>query len=184
MSRIELPTMTFAQFLAWNAEVGNRHELVNGVVTPIAPMSEAHSLLVSRLTIRIGMRARPPCQMFAEAGIAIPARDAFYLADVVMTCAERTARGHIEDPLLVIEVLSRSTAPLDRGVKLYDYISIPSVREVLFVDSRQRGGQMWRRTGENWLVETLDGNSTVRLETTDDSIQLAPIYGSLDLSAG
>ncbi|MBF0129028.1 MAG: Uma2 family endonuclease [Alphaproteobacteria bacterium] len=184
MSPIEPVNMPLSDFLAWNAGTGGGHELIEGEVVPIAPVSETHGLLVSRLTIRIGMRARPPCQMFAEAGIVIPERNTFFVADLVMSCVERQGEAPaIDEPLLVVEVLSRASAALDRGIKLYHYIAVPSVREVLFVDGRRRGGQVWHRDGEGWRMETVEGCGSIHLETTDDTIPLAPIYGSLDLSS-
>ncbi|MEO5373367.1 MAG: Uma2 family endonuclease [Alphaproteobacteria bacterium] len=182
MSRFSPITMLFPDFLTWNEETGNRHELVRGEVVPIAPATGTHGLLVSRLTIRIGMRLKPPCRVYPEAGLALPDRDTFYVADLVVACEPvEPENGYIAEPLLVVEVLSPATLAYERGIRVPDYIRIPSLQELLLVDGGERGAQLWRREGERWMVETIPGAGSVRLLSTDDVIPLPSIYGSLEL---
>lgn len=172
--------MDVADFMIWNADTGHRHELVEGEVLPIHPVTEIHGLLVSRLTVRVGMRARDPCQVLAETGLAIPGRKTFYLADVVVTCTPPVPNeGLVRDPLLVIEVMTAATRPFDRGVKVPDYTTVPSIKEIVLVDSARPEAQVWRRLAQGWLVETIPGDATVRLDTTDDLLPLATIYSGL-----
>lgn len=174
--------MPFADFLAWNTDTGKRNELVAGVVTPIGPVADVHGLLLSRLTFRIGMRLKPPCQVYAEAGIALPDRETFYLADLVVACGSLAPEeGFVRHPAVVAEVLFPQTLAFKRGIKVQHYMEIPSLREMVLLDGYKRGAQLWRRSGERWLVETIPGNGSIRLESTDDLVPLPAIYGDLDL---
>ena len=78
-------------------------------------------------------------------------------ADLAVTCGP--AAREIIDPLLVIEVLSRSTRTHDLGQKLVDYKTLPSVIEIWMVDSERRWVQHWRRDPSGWLGQDFVGSA-------------------------
>jgi Uma2 family endonuclease len=165
---------TIQDFLAWDDGTDRRHELVAGEIFAMAPPSEVHGTVVINLGAAIRGRLRPPCRVVAEAGIVLPDRDdTFYQADLAVSCVPvDPARHHVGEPVLIVEVLSPSTAVHDRGRKLDDYCRLASVREVLLVSSEERRVQHRRRDGERWLVENLIGDAELRLEVIDGSLAL------------
>lgn len=54
----------------------------------------------------------------------------------------------IDDPTLIIEVLSPSTEAIDRREKLAAYRRIPSVQEYVMVAQDQRSVEIYRRQGD------------------------------------
>jgi Uma2 family endonuclease len=169
---------TVEEFLAWNDGTDRRHELVDGQLVAMAPPSEAHGTIVANLTIRIGSQLRAPCRVVGEAGVVATDRnDTYHQADLLVTCAPpERGRSYPVDPVLIIEVLSSSTAVHDRGRKAEDYSRLPSVREILLVSSEERRVRYWRRDEPRWIVEDLIGEAELRLETVPDPIPLAAIY--------
>ena len=123
--------MTLAEFLTWDDGTATHYELVRGQPVAMAPPAERHGRIVMNLGRHIGNRLKPPCSVVGQAGITLPGRDdAFYEADLAVTCAPPDPdRQHVVDPILIVEVLSPSTAQHDRGTKLPDYCDQPSVRE-------------------------------------------------------
>lgn len=131
----------------------------------------------------IGTQLTPPCRAVAEAGIVLPGRnDTYYQADLAVTCAppDRTRRW-IAEPKLIVEVLSPSTEKEDRGIKLDDYGSLPSLTEVVLIGSGTRRVQHWRRARADWLVRNLIGDASLELQTAPDPIPLASIYANSGL---
>ncbi|MGH6796961.1 MAG: Uma2 family endonuclease, partial [Roseiarcus sp.] len=63
-----------------------------------------------------------------------------YEPDVSVTCGPRAPADALEiaDPVIVVEVLSPSTAAIDHGRKLSGYLSIPSVQHYLILDPDRR----------------------------------------------
>ncbi len=59
----------------------------------------------------------------------------------------------ITNPVIVVEVLSKSTRNFDQGEKLAAYKLIPSLEHILFVDQRQPYASVYSRTGvpDEWL---------------------------------
>jgi Uma2 family endonuclease len=169
---------TIEEFLAWDDGTDRRYELVGGQIVAMAPPSEAHAAIVVNLGAELRSRLEPPCRALGEAGVRLPDRnDTYYQVDLAVTCAPPdTARHHVVDPVLLVEVLSPSTAVHDRGRKVEDYSRLPSVKEILLVSSEERRVRYWRRDGRRWIVEDLIGEAELRLETVPDPIPLAAIY--------
>jgi Uma2 family endonuclease len=169
---------TVEEFLAWDDGTDRRYELVDGQIVAMAPPSEAHGTIVANLTIGIGRQLRAPCRVVGEAGVVPTDRDdTYHQADLLVTCSP-PARGrpHPVDPVLIVEVLSPSTAVHDRGRKVEDYSQLPSVKEILLVSSEERRVRYWRRDGARWIVEDLIGEAEFRLETVPEAIPLAAVY--------
>jgi Uma2 family endonuclease len=121
--------MTLAEFLAWDDGTDTRYELVRGKLVAMAPPGAKHSVVVPNLGAALRAQLKAPCYVGMNAGVIRPDRDdTFYEAALVVSCTPlATDMPMIPQPVVVIEVLSPSTAEHDRGGKLYDYRRIASV---------------------------------------------------------
>lgn len=91
----------------------------------------AHSELASRVfdALRPALRGGPctPIRTDVRAMTARGTRVRF--PDLVVTCRPiRPSDVVVPDPVLILEVLSESTAAVDRGVKRAEYTALPSLR--------------------------------------------------------
>ena len=90
--------------------------------------------------------------------MAVPGReDLCHVADLAVTCRPHVpGQRLLEEPLVVVEILSPSTERRDRKVKLPDYRSIPPMTEVVLIDSRELYVEVHRRIDdERWLTDLL-----------------------------
>ncbi|NYZ14645.1 Uma2 family endonuclease [Azospirillum sp. RWY-5-1] len=179
--------MTLDEFLLWDSGDDRRYELIAGEVVMMAPATEPHGTLVMNLgaSLRPTLSKRPPCRVVAEGAITRPgARDRCYHADVVVTCTP-PARGRIliEQPLLIAEVLSPSTESTDRRIKVPDYRSISSLREILLIDQGRAFVELLRRLdGDRWLTILAIGiDAKVMLESLDLELRLADLYRDVEI---
>ncbi len=83
---------------------------------------------------------------------------------------------------LIVEVISESTARIDRREKLLSYIRINSLVEYLIVEQASRTVEIYRRRND-WLPETVEGEAEVRLDSLDCTITLDDLYADLALLA-
>ena len=91
-----------------------------------------------------------------------------------------TRRQSVEDPILIVEILSPSTEVHDRRFKVPVYREIETVQEVLLVGSDARYVELHRRSGEQWITEILRGEgSTIRLISVNTEIPLAGLYDGI-----
>ncbi len=97
-----------------------------------------------------------------------------------MTCDQPASqRPYLPEPRLIVEVLSRSTAAHDRGMKGEDYRQLPPVQEILFVSSEQRRVARLRREADHWVIEDFIGDASVRLVSAETTVPLSAIYANV-----
>jgi Uma2 family endonuclease len=171
---------TLDEFLAFDDGTDTRYELFAGQIVAMAPASDIHGALVMRLGRRIGAALRPGCEVIAEAGIVPPERaDSWYQADLAVTCTGLTGRQFIAEPILIVEVLSPSTAATDRDRKLPDYRTISSLQDILVVSSTEPRIEHFRREQDGWKIHDLRGEGTLRLQAFDLAFDLDELYAGL-----
>jgi Uma2 family endonuclease len=187
MAEPAVARMTIDEFLAWDPGDDRRYELVDGRPVAMAPPAAAHRILASRLGRRIAeaLDARPPCNVQPEAGIRIPSkRFDGYCADLAVTCRpHRRGQQAIEEPILVVEILSPVTEAFDRKAKLPDYRTIESVQEVALVDSETAYAELHRRTADgHWLTEIVRGREgRLVLSSVGLELAMAALYDGLEI---
>jgi len=103
---------------------------------------------------------------------------------VMVSCADRTFDPDdthaLANPVAVFEALSPSTEGEDRGPKFQEYRSTPSVRLVVFIDSRRPLVEVHQRTEDGWLMrEYTDGEAI--LPGLDTTLALAALYADTEV---
>ncbi len=186
MAEPAIRAMTVDEFLGWEDGTDTRYELVGGFVYPMAPPMPAHGRLAARLAglLDSALRPRRPCAVQSEVGIVRPeSNDTCYVADLAVTCEPlRPDDRLIRDPILIVEIQSPSTAAFDHHTKVADYRQIPSVKEILLIDSTTIFAEILRRDGERWITELVQGpNAVLSLGTVPLSIVMAELYDGVPL---
>ena len=93
------------------------------------------------------------------------------------TPGEKVSTVRITNPVIVVEVLSKSTRNFDQGEKLAAYKLIPSLQHILFVAQTQAYASVYSRTGvpDEWLnhdYRTLEAG----VKLGDLALPMADIY--------
>ncbi len=145
-------------FLAWADGRPGRWELRDGQPLMMAPERAAHALtkFSAQMALRDGVRrAGLPCRVFPDGmTVRITARTAFEPdALVVGPSPSDLNTMEIPNPVVIVEVLSASTAGDDHGVKLDGYFALPSVAHYLILDADRRV-MIWHRRGAAGAIET------------------------------
>ena len=114
--------------------------------------------------------------------IRVEAVDLFTYPDVSIVCDEPQfhpgRRDTITNPMIIFEVLSKSTKNYDRGEKFVFYRSIPTLKEYILVDQYKIHIEHFYIGGEGkWvLTEHDDGNEILKLVNIDVQIPADDIY--------
>lgn len=181
MAEPAIKRMTLAEFLRWEDGTNTRYELVRGVVVAMAPPTPRHGALFVQLAGAIDavLEAKPGCTAYGEAGIVRPDRnDTFYVADIAVSCDPPDPDDqYLRNPILIVEILSPSTVDFDRNTKISEYQSIPSVQEILLLDSGRMFAEVLRREGDRWVTEIAQGpTASLTLRSVPLSIPMAALY--------
>jgi len=150
--------MDVEAFLAWADGRQGRWELRDGRPVMMAPERAKHALTKASayMALREGVqRAGLPCRVFPDGmTVRITARTAFE-PDALVVCPPPADLNTMEipNPVIVVEVLSPSTAADDHGIKLDGYFSLPSVAHYLILDADRRV-MIHHRRGHAGAIET------------------------------
>jgi Uma2 family endonuclease len=160
-----LKKMTVDEFLLWAEGREGRWELHDGAPVamsdPPAAMSPerlAHTRAKGTAFIALVDALKKtglPCEAFPDGvTVKVDARTTFE-PDASVACGPRRPEDTIvvSDPVIVVEVLSPSTAFVDHGRKLSGYFSLPSVHHYLILDPERRVAIHHKR-GQGEAIET------------------------------
>src|SRR5208337_3162725 len=152
--------MTLTEFLSWDPAdpAGRAWQLIDGEPVAMAPASETHAALQGEIGRRIGnhlIDGGGPCRLLSQPGIVprVRANRNFRIPDFGVTCAPPALGLMAADPILLIEVLSPSNEAETRA-NIWAYTTIPSVREILAVNSTRIEAELLRRNADgSWPEE-------------------------------
>ena len=88
----------------------------------------------------------------------------------------------VTEPILIVEVLSKSTKNYDRGEKFADYLSIPSFQEYLLIDQTKPHVEHYLKQGANqWLLRKYSQlENQLQLSSLGSELSLAEIYENVE----
>ncbi|AII50507.1 Uma2 family endonuclease [Hymenobacter sp. APR13] len=183
------PFVTPEEYLAAEREAEFKHEYYQGEVTAMSGASRAHNLLVSNLIRGLGNLLGDRCNVFpSDMRVHVPANGLYTYPDVSVVCGEEQYLdgAHLDtllNPVVLLEVLSVSTARNDRGNKFLLYKSIPSLQHYVVVDSqRVKVYDYSRGPGEDWTIREYQGlGAVLLLPALALELPLQTIYRQLNL---
>lgn len=137
--------LTVEDYVAWAGTQVERQrtELINGQIVAMAPERVEHGevKLAAAIALRTAVaRAGIFCHVLGD-GMTVRIDDhTAYEPDALVYCGERLARGSmiVNEPIVIIEVLSPATAHTDTSAKLIGYFKLPSVMHYLVLDPEAR----------------------------------------------
>jgi Uma2 family endonuclease len=167
-------------FLAWEGRQDERFERLDGVVRMMSGGTSGHDLIAANLiaALRPRLRGGPCAVQGSNLKVVARAAGAVMYPDLFVRCSplESTATT-CETPVVVIEVLSTSTAQRDLTRKKYAYQSIPSVAAIVYVSQREPWVDIVRRTEHGWADGYVEGmDAILELPEIKVALPLAEIY--------
>jgi len=176
--------LTVEEFLDVSPNDQRHYQLIDGIIVAMAPPATPHQVIAARLggEIYASLNAtHPQCVVRAQAGIApqgLQGRDHFE-TDLTVSCSplDRDDRGIVSDPVLIVEILSPSTDRDDVFIKLPAYQRIPSLKEILYVETERVGATVYRRRERGWAeIGITSADARLQLETVGLDIALGALY--------
>ena len=174
--------MTLEEYEVWEREQTERHEYWGGEVFSQAGGTRAHSLIGANILGEVSQILKGnPCQAHgSDMRVDIEAAGYQAYPDVSVVCppVEGKSTDVISNPVLVVEVLSPSTADFDRGTKFGHYRKIPSLKEYMVLWQDQPRAEQHVRTEDGlWLLREIVGvDQSIQLASIGAAIAMADIY--------
>ena len=184
------PYLTPDTYLEWEAQQPARHEYVAGEIFAMVGTTQRHNAIEINLCLALRQHLRGrPCQIFIEAiKLRVAKANAYYYPDLMVACGEHRgvagAGQVVDDPSLVVEILSPSSEATDRREKLAAYRSLPTLEEYLVVDQERQRAEIYRRGGDiGWTHLICEAGDTLEIASLGLKLPLAALYEGTDIAA-
>lgn len=177
--------VTLDDFIAAAETTDERLEFVDGQIVAMSAPSLEHGLIVENIAYSLRTRLRTGgCRILSQGTlVAADGSDDTFVPDAAVFCGKaerRKVRGAdvLGNPIVLVEVLSPSTADYDHGRKWLSYRGISSLQHYLLVAQDQTRVEWYTRHGEHFwhYAETIGIEGEIRLESLGITLKLTEIY--------
>lgn len=169
--------LSLDDFLGWERRQELRYEFDGVQAVAMTGGTIEHSAIATNLVVALQSRLRGgPCRAFrSDVKIIVAGRVRY--PDAVVTCSP-PARGTdiIPNPVIVFEVLSPSTASVDRIEKNEEYRATPSIQRYVMLEQTRQAATVFARAGEDWAGHVLTGAALLAMPEIGVELPLAELY--------
>lgn len=169
------------EYLEFESRSQEKHEFYDGHIIAMAGASISHrgiqTNLVTGLTNRLRVN-RKPCETFGSDTRVYVADERYFYPDVSIFCGNSTEDkwNNVSNPEVIIEILSDSTASFDQNEKAAAYKQMPSLKELVLIDSRLKAITIFQKQGDGAWVERSYGDQTVAVKIAGEELALGEVY--------
>jgi Uma2 family endonuclease len=174
--------ITEAEYRIIEADSLEKHEFINGEIYAMAGAKPNHTRLTNAVSASLFSQLRgKPCEVFSsDQRVKVEATGINTYPDVVVACPPLRFDSDdmtLLDAVVIVEVLSPSTAHYDANAKFAHFSQLPSLRHYLLVEQdrvlvehRRRGESEW---GKEFFSERSD---RISLEAIGCELTLDELY--------
>lgn len=184
------PDFTPQEYLKLEETAEYKHEYRDGEIVAMTGGTTAHNLIVSFFLtyLNLALREKNYFVFISDVRLWIPEYRQYTYPDLMVIENEPIYEGKgtttVINPLLIVEVLSKSTQDYDKGTKFDYYRSIPSFKEYIIIDQYRCAVQQFAKNTEGkWVLTDYDQpESILTLESLDFSLTLSDIYEKINFN--
>ena len=169
------------EFLDKERDSEVRHEYVDGVLFAMVGASREHGLIASNLVSAIRPHLRgSKCRVTAsDMKVRLDNGRRYYYPDIVVSCTDRADepdRYTESSPILLVEILSPSTAATDRREKLLAYQSLPELVDYLIVSQESETLELYTRDDGGWSHTTFSSGESFELGSIGLNLSTSEVF--------
>lgn len=153
-----------------------KHELIDGHAYAMAGASANHERISVNILSEFSNHLKnSPCEPFGS-DMKVRVGSNFFYPDVIVDCHFDDSEPYFtQTPVIIVEVLSKSTRRTDETIKLMSYINIPSLQEYVLIQQDFVDIQVIRRS-EGWLQKHYFLGDEITFESIGLTVSVEDIY--------
>jgi Uma2 family endonuclease len=180
------PCISQSEFFAWAQADGGRWEFDGCQPVAMTGGTVNHSRICGNLITGLRRRLRGSgCEPLGpDAGIATTG-DTVRYPDALLTCAKVAGESDlVPDPVVVFEVVSRTSGRPDRIIKVREYRAVPSIRRYVILEHPRGGVTVLSRTGadDDWTAAALTTEDTLAMPEIGVEVPVADFYQGVEFA--
>lgn len=168
------------EYLATEPASEVKREYIDGQVYAMAGAGYNHNCISANMLgeFRSHLKGTPCATFMADIKVRV-GKDYVY-PDLLVDCSKMSGDDYFStSPVIIVEVLSRSTRKTDTTTKLIRYINLPSLQEYVLIEPDIVSVQVLRRS-MHWMPEYFFLGDAVRFESIGLTLPVADIYDRVD----
>ena len=186
MARALQPPLHLFDYLKFEDASPTRHEYVGGRIHAMTGGTMRHNRISLNVARMLSDRFDgTPCQVFInDMKLHVQAADSVYYPDVLVYCGSSVAAGEkmVHDALLVVEVVSESSAGIDRREKCVAYQRLPGLRAYWIVSQTERHVELHERDATGaWTAREFTASDSLPV-VDSDPLPLERLYAGTDIA--
>ena len=187
----EYKPLSEEEYVRLEAQSPIRHEYVNGEMFAMTGGTLRHNVIAANVLVALRAHLRgTPCGVFInDVRVRLEKAHSYYYPDLLAGCTRGTQAIDlnavtVDDPVLVIEVLSARTEATDRREKLLAYRTLGSLSEYVLISQDEPRVEIHRQRGDlGWEKIEYSGPETVELTSIGLQIGMRDIYEGVPMEA-
>lgn len=180
------------EYLELEEAADYKSEYRDGDIVPMTGGTTNHNKIALNFAanLKFGLKGQKYDIYIGDVRLWIPRYRQYTYPDVMVIQGEPVYTGTntttVMNPLLIAEVLSKSTKNYDQGDKFLYYRSIPELREYLLIDQSQYHVMQYVKTAEGqWLFTEFEAeDSVLSLQSVDFKIAFSDLYERVNFAEG
>lgn len=181
--------MSEAEYLEFEEKSEIRHEYVGGKVYAMAGAEWEHTMIAQSASSALYAQLRGKRCKIGTNDLKLKVQSekvSYCYPDFMVICDEPNfvgSRTIIDNPTLIVEVLSPSTALEDWNTKLSEYTALSSVMEYMLISQNEAKIVVFSRDESGkWLYQAVSGlESSLDLPSIGCTLALADVYEQVSL---
>jgi Uma2 family endonuclease len=181
---------TLEQYLRREAKSVHKHEFIDGQIIKMPYAKGPHNIIsvnvMTEMVINFRMSKEKYIVFPSDQLVYFPSLDAGVYADALAVCEKPLywddAQLLLINPILVVEVLSKSTSKYDRTSKFDKYKTLESFREYVLIRQDECYAEVWFRESPGRWQETIvtDISAKLPLQSVGIEISMESIYANIE----
>lgn len=177
---------TLEKYLRREERSQERHEYFDGIIVPVPLAKGPHNIITANIIVALGnalQAADKDYTLFTNSQkVYLPSLNFGLYPDALVISEKPIYWDDNEvlliNPLLIVEVLSRSTRTYDRGEKFSEYKTLPTFREYVLIEQNKYVVETrFREEPDLWREKTYtDITDRIMLRSIGCSIALSDLY--------
>jgi Uma2 family endonuclease len=180
---------TLEEYLEKEEKSTHKHEFIDGQIIKMPYAKGPHNMIsanmMAQLIINLDNLNKSYSVFSSDQKVYFPSLDEGVYADALAVCEKPLYWDDNEllliNPIIVVEVLSKSTKNYDRGGKFDKYKTLESIREYVLIRQDSHYAEVWYRESPGHWHETIvtDIYKNVPLQSVCIEISMAKIYKNI-----
>ena len=174
---IQNEPLTLEDYLKQELTSEIKHEFIDGNIYAMAGASENHARISGTIYRKFGNHLEnSPCEPFTSDMKIKTSTGKIRYPDCMVVCDKDDENKYYKTkPVILVEVLSRSTRKIDKKDKLLEYINIPSLQEYVIIEQDFVDIEIFRRSND-WHSKHYFLGDEITFESIGLTLPVEEIY--------